>query len=156
MQCIIVRVCVCVCIVCVLCVLCVCGCVCVCVRVCVCVCVCCVCVVCVFVYVHMYACMCVCVGLCVSVCVCSFVLCVKSEYHISSINTASLISTPVRYYSSTDNIDIVVILISSTPSDNTACRLLERPYGIPLVTKIDSINPTLKFLNLTLNFSTQH
>ena len=43
-------------------------------------------------------------------------------YRISSINTASLISTPVRYYSNASNIEMVVIFISSTPSNSTACH----------------------------------
>ena len=41
------------------------------------------------------------------------------EYHVSSINTAFLISTPVQYYLNTNNIDIVVIFISSGPSNST-------------------------------------
>ena len=36
-------------------------------------------------------------------------------YCISSINTASLISTPVRYYSDTNNFEMVVIFISNAP-----------------------------------------
>ena len=41
---------------------------------------------------------------------------------ISSINTTSLISTPVQYYSNTNNIEIVVIFISSARSSSTACH----------------------------------
>ena len=41
---------------------------------------------------------------------------------ISSINITSSISTPVRYYLKTNNIDIVVIFISSAPLNSTACR----------------------------------
>ena len=43
-------------------------------------------------------------------------------YRISAINTAFLISTPVQYYSNTNNIEMVVIFINSTPSNNTACH----------------------------------
>ena len=53
--------------------------------------------------------------LCMSVCVCICVYC------ISSINTASSISTPVWYYSNTNNIGVVVIFISIAPLNNAAC-----------------------------------
>ena len=50
-------------------------------------------------------------------------------YRIFSINTTSLIGTPVRCYSNTPvcyysntNIEIVVIFISSAPLNNTACH----------------------------------
>ena len=43
-------------------------------------------------------------------------------YHISLINTAFSFSTPVQYYLNTNNIDIVVIFINSTPSNSTACH----------------------------------
>ena len=43
-------------------------------------------------------------------------------YHISSINTTSSISTPVRYYSNINNIEMVVIFISNAPSNSTACH----------------------------------
>ena len=43
-------------------------------------------------------------------------------YCISSINTAFSISTPVRYYLNTNNIDIVVINIRNTPLNSTACH----------------------------------
>ena len=43
-------------------------------------------------------------------------------YCISSINAASSISTPVRYYSSTNNIKMVVIFISNAPLNSTACH----------------------------------
>ena len=43
------------------------------------------------------------------------------DYRISSINTASSISTPVQYYSNTNNVEMAVIFISSTPSNRTAC-----------------------------------
>ena len=43
-------------------------------------------------------------------------------YRISSINTTSSISTPVRYYLNTNNIDIVVIYISSAPLNSTTCH----------------------------------
>ena len=43
-------------------------------------------------------------------------------YRISSINTASSISTPVWYYSNTNNIEMLVIFISSAPSNSTACH----------------------------------
>ena len=48
----------------------------------------------------------------------------KLAYHISSINTTFSISTPVWYYMNTNNIDIVVILISSAPSNSTACNFM--------------------------------
>ena len=41
-----------------------------------------------------------------------------NTYRISLINTASSISTPVRYYSNTNNIEMVVIFISNTPSNS--------------------------------------
>ena len=41
-------------------------------------------------------------------------------YHISSINTASLISTAVWYYSNTNNIEFNVYFNSNAPSNNTA------------------------------------
>ena len=41
---------------------------------------------------------------------------------ISSIITAFLITTPVRYYLNTNNIDIVVIFISISLSNSTACH----------------------------------
>ena len=41
------------------------------------------------------------------------------HYRISSINTAFSISTPVRYYLNTNNIDIVVIFTSSAPLNST-------------------------------------
>ena len=44
----------------------------------------------------------------------------SDKCHNSSINAAFLISSPVRYYLNTNNIDIVVIFISSTPSNSTA------------------------------------
>ena len=43
----------------------------------------------------------------------------KYTYHASLFNTASSISTSVRYYSNTNNIDMVVIFISSAPSNST-------------------------------------
>ena len=46
------------------------------------------------------------------------------EYRVSSINTAFLISTPVQYYLNTNNIDIVVIFISSAPSNGTTCHFV--------------------------------
>ena len=45
-------------------------------------------------------------------------------YHISLINNASLISTPVRYYSNTNNIEMVVIFVSSLPSNRIAYHLV--------------------------------
>ena len=48
------------------------------------------------------------------VCMCVY------TYHTFSINTASSISTPVRYYSNTNNIEMVVIFISNTPLNSTA------------------------------------
>ena len=45
----------------------------------------------------------------------------SDKYHNSSINAAFLISSPVQYYLNTNNIDIVVIFISSTPSNSTTC-----------------------------------
>ena len=85
--------------------------ICVCVRVCVCAC----------------ACVCVCVRVCVCVCarlplILSLVTQVNFVCRISLINTTSLIRIPVWYYLNTNNIDIVVIFISSTPSNNTACH----------------------------------
>ena len=44
-------------------------------------------------------------------------------HYISSINTTSLNSTPVRYYLKTNNIDIVEIFISSTPWNSATCHL---------------------------------
>ena len=44
------------------------------------------------------------------------------SYHISSINTASSISTPVQYYSNKNNIEMVVTFISSASSKSTACH----------------------------------
>ena len=35
----------------------------------------------------------------------------KMEYRVSSSNTASSISTPVRYYLKTNNIDIIVMFL---------------------------------------------
>ena len=49
---------------------------------------------------------------------------VKTEHRISSINTAFLISTPMQYYSNTNNIEIVVIFISNAPSNSTACHFM--------------------------------
>ena len=43
-------------------------------------------------------------------------------YYISLINTTFWISTPVQYYTNTNNIEMVVIFISSTPSNNTTCH----------------------------------
>ena len=43
-------------------------------------------------------------------------------YRISVIIAASLISTLMWYYLKTNNIDIVVIFISSTPSNSTVCH----------------------------------
>ena len=40
-------------------------------------------------------------------------------YRISLINITFLISTPVRYYLNTNNIDIVVNFISSAPLNST-------------------------------------
>ena len=86
---------------------------CVCVRVCVCA----------------RVCVCVCVRVCMCVCVCarlplilSLVTQVNFVCRISLINTTSLIRIPVWYYLNINNIDIVVIFISSTPSNNTACH----------------------------------
>ena len=45
-------------------------------------------------------------------------------YHISSINAVFLISIPLRYYLNTNNIDIVIIFISSTPLNSTACHFV--------------------------------
>ena len=42
------------------------------------------------------------------------------QHRISSINTVFSISTPVQYYLNTNNIDIVVIFISSTPLNSIA------------------------------------
>ena len=44
------------------------------------------------------------------------------SYHISLIDTASLISTPVRYYFNAINIKIVLFFNSSTPLNNVACH----------------------------------
>ena len=43
-------------------------------------------------------------------------------YHIFLNNTTFSISTPVQYYLNTNNIDIVVIFISSAPSNSTTCH----------------------------------
>ena len=40
---------------------------------------------------------------------------IEYKYRISSINTAFSISTPVRYYLNTNNIETIVIFISSAP-----------------------------------------
>ena len=53
--------------------------------------------------------------------ICSLDYTPNSNYHISLINTAFSISILVRYYLNTNNIDIVVIFISSAPSNSTAC-----------------------------------
>ena len=45
-------------------------------------------------------------------------------YCISSINATFLISVPVWYYLNTNNTDIVVIFISSVPSNSTACHFV--------------------------------
>ena len=45
-------------------------------------------------------------------------------YRISSINATFLISTSVCYYLNTNNIDIVVIFISSVPWNSTACHFV--------------------------------
>ena len=45
-------------------------------------------------------------------------------YCISSINIAFSISTLLQYYFNTNNIDIVVIFISSAPSNSTACHFV--------------------------------
>ena len=57
--------------------------------------------------------------------------------NISSINTASLISTPVRYYLNMNNIDIVVIFISSTPLNSTICHFTTE-YCIKLLCNDDN------------------
>ena len=44
------------------------------------------------------------------------------NYGVSLINTAFSISTPVRYSLNTNNIDIVVMFISSAPSNGAACH----------------------------------
>ena len=49
----------------------------------------------------------------------SFCRYVFKDYRISSTNTTSSISTPVQYYSNTNNIDMVVIFISSAPLNST-------------------------------------
>ena len=54
--------------------------------------------------------------------ICSLDYTPNSNYHISLINTAFSISILVRYYLNTNNIDIVVIFISSAPSNSTACH----------------------------------
>ena len=45
----------------------------------------------------------------------------EKGYHISLINTVSLISITVWYYSNTNNIEMVIIFISSAP--------LNRPHA---------------------------
>ena len=45
----------------------------------------------------------------------------EEGYHISSINTTSSISI-LGYYSNTNNIEMVVIFISSAPLNSTACH----------------------------------
>ena len=45
----------------------------------------------------------------------------EKKYHISLINTAFSISTPVQYYFNINNIDII-IFISSAPSNSTTCH----------------------------------
>ena len=72
---------------------------------------------------------------------CSLLIYDKSEmldstrnktYSISLINTASSISTQVRYYSITNNIEMVVIFISNTctPSTSTACHFTTPDYRV--------------------------
>ena len=62
------------------------------------------------------------------------------NYRISSINTAFLISTPVRYYLNTDNIDIRSSnFISSTPSNSIACNFVT--LGINKKTKLQIFPP---------------
>ena len=72
--------------------------------------------VCVCVRVSVYVCVCLCMCVCVCVRMCM--------YHISSINTIFSISTPARYCLTTNNIDIVIIFISSAPSSSTACHFV--------------------------------
>ena len=55
---------------------------------------------------------------------CKLLISYYHMYRISSINIASLISTPVQYYSNTNNIEMVVIFISSAPSNSTACHFV--------------------------------
>ena len=47
---------------------------------------------------------------------------IKTYCHISLINIPLLISTPVQYYLNANNIDTVVIFISSAPSNSIACN----------------------------------
>ena len=47
-----------------------------------------------------------------------------NAYHISSINTAFWISTPVWYCMNTNNIDIAVIFINSTQSNSSAYQFV--------------------------------
>ena len=74
----------------------------------------------------------------------------KIGYHISLINTASSISTPVRYYSNTNSIEMVVIFISNTPSNSTACHFATGYYGKiscndgSLIDRISSYNEQLQ------------
>ena len=65
------------------------------------------------------------------------------KYRISLINTAFLISTPVWYYLNTNNIDIVVIFISSVPLNSTACH-----FATPGITAKLSCNNN-NFINCT-------
>jgi len=59
-----------------------------------------------------------------------FVYKVKFAYRISSINTASLISTTVQYYLSANNIELSVNFNSSAPSTNTACPKIFTHDGV--------------------------
>ena len=59
-------------------------------------------------------------------------------YCISSITITFLISTSVRYYLNTNNIDVVVIFISSTPSNSTTCHfvspVIKANYCVTMIT----------------------
>ena len=65
----------------------------------------------------------------------------NDTYRISSINTASSISTAVWYYSNTNNIEFNVYFNSNAPSNNTAWQR----------EKQDLLLKTIKSLNSLLN-----
>ena len=52
----------------------------------------------------------------------SFKITMYLNIHSSLINTTFSISTPVQYYLNANNIDTVIIFISSAPSNSTACH----------------------------------
>ena len=60
-------------------------------------------------------CVCVCVRACVRACVCVYVYTIFPQL---------ILFFPVRYYLTTNNIDIVKIFISSAPSNSTACHFV--------------------------------